>query len=164
MRCWARHAAPRADRRAADAVAQGIRVRWRCADMGCEVFSWVGRVALAASGGTMSDELLPCPFCGCEGTVVQAEGAWIAGCDAGQMRGDDDMTCRANGLGFYHVTRAGAIAAWNRRVAPPAPSEAATLPDTFVERAYQVAQNMADPNVDAIVILSALEASAIRRT
>ena len=68
---------------------------------------------------------LPCPFCGNEGTVVEIEGAWIAGCDAGQLRLDDDVTCRANAIGFYHATREGAVAAWNRRAtAPDQPSPA----------------------------------------
>src|SRR5256885_15038996 len=63
-----------------------------------------------------TSEVFPCPFCGCEGVIVEIDGAWIAGCDAGQVRLEDDPTCRANAIGFYHKTREGAIAAWNRRV------------------------------------------------
>lgn len=37
------------------------------------------------------------------------------------------------------------------------------LPDTFVERAIRAAQVMVDPNDDTAVMLSAFEASAIRR-
>lgn len=62
----------------------------------------------------------PCPFCGCEAYIRFEEGYWLVGCNAGQTRLDVDTLCRTNALGFAHVTRKGAIAAWNRRA--PAPS------------------------------------------
>ncbi len=46
--------------------------------------------------------------------------------------------------------------------APPVPA-APRLPDTFIERAIQVAHGLKEPNADHAVILTAFEASAIRR-
>lgn len=88
----------------------------------------------------MSAEVLSCPFCGCAGEIVNIDGAWIAGCSAGQHRPGDDMTCRANAIGFYHRTREGAIAAWNRRAstegasAPATPLGAEPYPADFAEQ------------------------------
>lgn len=60
-------------------------------------------------------EALPCPFCGAPGEIVNIDGAWIAGCSAGQYTLEGDFRCRANAIGFHHRTREGALAAWNRR-------------------------------------------------
>jgi len=46
---------------------------------------------------------------------------------------------------------------------PPASAPDGLLPDTFIERAVQVALKQEEPNEDATVLLSAFEASFIRR-
>ena len=60
-------------------------------------------------------ELLPCPFCGGEGFVVEVDGTWIAGCNAGQERVGEDERCRESAISFHGPTREYAVAAWNRR-------------------------------------------------
>ena len=59
-------------------------------------------------------ELLPCPFCGTEGSVWSREGrelVWVAGCH--------QDGCVADYPGTEFRSEADAIAAWNRRAPSP---------------------------------------------
>lgn len=67
----------------------------------------------------MSDELLPCPFCGGEASIVQHEkGKWLVFCA-------DVYGCGTEG--WYEVTPTDAIAAWNRRTPTMPDSVRATM-------------------------------------
>lgn len=82
----------------------------------------------------LAEELLPCPFCGYTARIVRAR------------RTDPAMvTCNGPGCTLHNAfyDEADAIAAWNRRTAPPesAPTEAPTPIELIArERSRQVAQ------------------------
>jgi Lar family restriction alleviation protein len=68
-------------------------------------------------------ELLPCPFCGSDNIRILSNGIgdYFAVCYADE----DSFGCGARSSDFKCESKEQAIAAWNRRAAPEAPSEAA---------------------------------------
>jgi hypothetical protein len=104
----------------------------------------------------MTDELKPCPFCGCKATYAKAARGWKVECE-GRMG-----SCTMNARTHYQPQKFLAIAAWNARADLAAP-----LNDPRVKALAEALRDMTALAIqlgaidletrDALAALSALE-------
>lgn len=93
----------------------------------------------------LNEVLLPCPFCGCEGEVIERHNPmskWRWSVDCG------GSTCGASGP--VEASKADATAAWNTRTPPPTPpSDEARAREVL--KAAIAAHNAADEDNDVSI-------------